>query len=62
MKISELIKLLQEQQSHYGDMEVKVRSHQTGEMYPVDYVTLWTKTKEYYIGIEKDIIRKKNTD
>ncbi len=24
-------------------------------LYPVNYVTLWTKTVEYYIGIEKDI-------
>lgn len=55
MKTSELIKQLQQQQELYGDKEIKVRSHKTGLLYPVDYVTLWTKADEYHIGIEKGL-------
>jgi hypothetical protein len=54
MKTSELIKLLQQQMELYGDNEVKVREHQSGTRYNVDYVTYWTKEKEFYIGIRTD--------
>ncbi|MDL2303368.1 hypothetical protein LJC28_03125 [Dysgonomonas sp. OttesenSCG-928-D17] len=58
MRISELIEQLQQQQKLYGNYEIKVRSHKTGQVYPIDYVTLWTKTNEYYIGIDNKLSKK----
>ncbi|NDV78473.1 hypothetical protein [Dysgonomonas sp. 511] len=59
MKISELISQLQQQQELYGDNEVKIRSHRSGIRYKIDYVTYWTKEKEYHIGIEDDALKDK---
>lgn len=59
MKISELIKQLQEQQERYGDYEVKVRSHHSGAKYTIDYITYWTKGREYHIGIDSYMSREK---
>ena len=56
MKISELINQLQQQQNLDGDQEIKVRSHHSGVRSNIDYITYWTKEKEYHIGIEKDTI------
>jgi hypothetical protein len=59
MRISDLIKQLQEQQERYGDNEVKIRDHQSGIRYNIEYTTYWNKEKEYYIGIRTDTIRDK---
>lgn len=56
MKISELIAELQKQQDLYGDHEIKVRTHHSGARYSIDYITYWTKEKEYHIGIEHNTI------
>lgn len=60
MKISELIKQLQEQRDRYGDYEIKVRFHQSGSKHNIDYTTYWTKEKEYHIGIESYVSREKD--
>ncbi|MFV0331377.1 MAG: hypothetical protein ACK5KL_16405 [Dysgonomonas sp.] len=57
MKISELIKLLQEQQERYGNNEVKIREHQSGIRYNIEYATYWSKEKEYHIGIKTKPIK-----
>lgn len=59
MNISELIELLEEHKEKYGNSDIKVRSHTTGEEYPIDYVTYWTKSKIFQIGIEKNSIKDK---
>ncbi|HML66117.1 MAG TPA: hypothetical protein PKC55_14895 [Dysgonomonas sp.] len=59
MKISELIKHLQEQQARYGDREVRVRFHYSGARHNIDYVTYWTKEEEYQIGIESFMPKEK---
>ncbi|EGK02549.1 hypothetical protein [Dysgonomonas gadei] len=55
MKISELITELQKQQDLCGDYEIKVRTHHSGVRYSIDYITYWTKEKEYHIGIERNV-------
>ncbi|MDH6310020.1 hypothetical protein M2451_002910 [Dysgonomonas sp. PFB1-18] len=57
MKVSEIIELLQDQKERYGDNEVKVRDHYSGICYNIEYVTYWSKEKEYHIGIRQDAIR-----
>lgn len=57
MLISELIDLLERQKKQYGDSVVKVRDHQSGTQYPIDYLTFWTKDKVYQIGIKNDVIK-----
>jgi hypothetical protein len=59
MLISELIKLLEQQQNLYGDNEVKIRDHTSGIRHQVDYVTFWTKEKECQIGILNNIVKDK---
>lgn len=39
MLISELIKLLEQQQNLYWDNEVKIRDHHSNIKYSIDYVT-----------------------
>lgn len=59
MKISELVEQLQQQQKLYGDNEVKIRDHQSGIRYNIEYTTYWNKEKEYHIGIRTGAIRDK---
>ena len=59
MKISELIAELQKQQQKYGDYEIKVRCHNSGIRYNLEYATYWSKEMEYHIGIKTEPVGKK---